>query len=542
MQNHLYEILKKLLVNNNIKINNEELKLQLSSHPSYPSLHALTGVLDHFNIPNLALQLAVNNDIFEQLPISFIANVSIDKGDHLALIEKKKNRIKILTDTNKNRFVTKEEFLEQWNGIIVAIEKDETVKEAINNPITKVTKQILIVLGILFTGYLMYSYNILFAQVHFLLSGLGLMVSVFVLRHELGTQSSTANSFCNLSQKTSCDAVLNSKGATILGAIKLNDISIVVFSCYSLCWFLLFVSKNPNFSIMSIVTLLAFPFVLYSIYYQYNVVKKWCPLCLVIASVFMFQIGALFFTKAYVELIAFDVQSTVLFFIALITVIGFWSFFKPLLKKKTSLEKTEIEHHKFKRNFSLFNVLLNEGDTLGNFTPIEGELSFGNPKASIHLVLVTSPLCYYCKKAHNDIEQLIHKVGNKINLTIRFNSDVTNQNSQLYKIASRLLEVYNSKGETETLKVLADVYSDDVNLENWLWNQPQNVSTGYDSILEKQSNWCEANAVNFTPALYINNKLFPYEYDRLDLVYFIDDLIQFQNASSILSNTKAIAS
>jgi hypothetical protein len=44
--------------------------------------------------------------------------------------------------------------------------------------------------------------------------------------------------------------------------------------------------------------------------------------------------------------------------------------------------------------------------------------------------------------------------------------------------------------------------------------------------LEKQSSWCLKNAINFTPEILINGHSFPKEYDRTDLVYFIEDLYE----------------
>lgn len=540
MQKQLYNILEKLIIKNNIQVNKEELKLQLTSHPSYPSLHALTGVLDHFSIPNLALRLVANQEILQQLPSSFIANVSEEQGEALIFAEKKKDSIKITNDNKESKTITKEEFLNTWNGILVVIEKDETVKETKEHPIKKVTNWLLSGLGLLLIGYLMFSSSNLFAKAHFLLSSIGLVISVFILKHELGLQSSTTNSFCNISEKTSCDAVLNSKGASVFGLFKLSDISIVVFSSYCLCWFLFFVSGTTSFLIMSIVTLLAFPFIVYSVYYQYNVVKKWCPLCLAIASVLMLQIGALVIGGFSLQAIEIDIQTLALFLISVIISISIWSFLKPILIKKETLEKMEVAHHKFKRNFSVFNVLLNEGDSLKSFTPIQGEINLGNKEAKIKLVLVTSPLCYYCKEAHRDMEQLLNRIGDKISLTIRFNANINNLNYGLYPIASRLLDIYNIKGENEILKVLNEVYDDAVNLEHWLENQSQELSKSYDSILETQSLWCKSNAINFTPAFYVNGKLFPKEYYRTDFIYFIDDLLEQQDTT--MAENQAIAS
>lgn len=540
MQHQLYNILEKLIIKNNIRVNKEELKLQLSSHPSYPSLHALTGVLAHFSIPSLALRLVTNEEILEQLPSSFIANIFEEKGEDLVLVEKKKEGIKITNDIKKSKTITNQEFLKLWDGVIVAIEKDDTVEETIQNPAVKFAKWSILTLGVFLTGYLMFISGNLFANLHFTLSVIGLIISAFILKHELGLQSSAANSFCNLSEKTSCDAVLNSKGATLFGLFKLSDVSVIVFLSCCLYWFLSFVSNTINTSIMSIVTLLAFPFVIYSVYYQYNVVKKWCPLCLTIASVLVVQVGVLFLTGFSFELLVFDTKSLVLLAIALIIAISSWSLIKPLLKKKESLEKVEIEHYKFKRNFSLFNVLHNESDTLSSFTSIPKEIKLGNPDAYTQLVIVTSPLCYFCKSAHNDIEHLLTRIGDKLNVIIRFNVTNYNEDNLLYKIVSKLIETYNTAGEEKTIKLLSEVYSDDVNLEKWLNNQDYKASNAYKDVLEKQSDWCIENTINFTPAMYLNGKLFPKEYDRKDLIYFIDDLIEQENISTQIN--QAIAS
>ena len=50
MKSPLSLIVKKLLSKNAISFDKKELDFQIQSHPSYPSLHAITGVLDHFNI------------------------------------------------------------------------------------------------------------------------------------------------------------------------------------------------------------------------------------------------------------------------------------------------------------------------------------------------------------------------------------------------------------------------------------------------------------------------------------------------------------
>jgi len=95
-----------------------------------------------------------------------------------------------------------------------------------------------------------------------------------------------------------------------------------------------------------------------------------------------------------------------------------------MLIKKNSLEKLEIEHYKFKRNFSLFNMLYDENDSLESFQLIDDEIILGNRNTTIELVIETSPFCYYCKKVHRDIEKLLIQARKKLRIVIRFDVNI----------------------------------------------------------------------------------------------------------------------
>ena len=541
MKDQLYNILEKLIIKHNISVNKEELKLQFSSHPSYPSLHALTGVLEHFSIPNLALQLTTNKEALSQLPKFFIARLNTKRGNFLSLIEKKEDYLKVLNDRKED--LDFDSFLKLWDGIVVVIEKDEAIiQEQNDKSFSNLLKWVFYPLSVFIIGATLYTINDAFGKAHFILSIIGVLISIFIVKHELGLKSSVSNSICNLSSKTSCDAVLESKGASLFRILKLSDLSIVTFSTYCLSWGFYAISSNTNFPTMSIVTLLTFPFIFYSIYYQYNVVKKWCPLCLSISLVLILQIALLPLTKTSLSSLDFDLKSLGLFVLSLTLAITIWSFIKPLLVKKQELSILQIEHFKFKRNFSLFNALYNQSEKLTHINYFPNELVFGNPNAAIELILVTNPLCYFCKSAHSDVEMLLKKLEGKIKVIIRFKTNGSSKDSVLYKTVSQLLHIYNTHGETSALKALDEVYTETIDLEKWIKNQSLEVDQSYDYTLNEQHNWCQANAINFTPALFINNTLFPKEYDRSDLIYFIDDLIEQQEDFIPPINKHAFAS
>ena len=528
MRDQLFNILDQLIIKSNIRINRSELKLQLSSHPSYPSLHALTGVLEHFDIPNAALRLPVTNEIVAQLPSRFIANVSTDHGGDLVLIEKQASTFKLISDTDKSKVMEQEEFLNQWEGIVVVIEKDDLMEELPQNWRTDSVRWVLMILGVLLTGFMVLSLFHPFAKIHFLLSVLGLMLSVQIVKHELGMQSTAANNFCNLSENTSCDAVLNSKGAAVFGWLKLSDISLLVFSAYSFFWLLFLVSGNTNTFFIAAISSLAIPFVAYSIYYQYQVVEKWCPLCLGVGAVLILQFCSLWLNDFSLLPFTLDFRNVAFFGTSLIGSAALWSLLKPILKRNEFLEKLEVEHYRFKRDFTLFNALYSENKNLSNTVPISGEISLGNRNAPIEIILVTNPFCYYCKKAHRDIDRILRKAKDKVKVIIRFTVDVEKKEADLYKITSRLIEIYKLEGDTACLHALEEIYKEEVDYKKWIQANDKGINKNYDSTLRQQYEWAQANGINFTPALYLNQKAYPKEYDRTDLLYFIEHLLEDQ--------------
>jgi len=542
MNQQLYLLLKKLTHKNNINLHQEELKLQLLSHPSYPSLHSVTGALHHFGVPNVAVKIPATLETLGQTPTCFMASVDVDSGNELVLVEKRKSGIRVTFQNNQSEIFSVEKFLTSWTGVIVAIEKDDTVTEVSQNLLGPLATGFLYLLGFVLLGYVLYTISDLFARTHFILSAIGVVISVFIVEHELGLQSAKANSFCNLSENTSCDAILNSKGATLFGFLKLTDMSIVLFTCCCFSWALFAANGISNFTLMSIVILLAFPFTLYSLYYQYRIVKKWCPLCLGIAGVLLLQTASLAFANLSIESIAINLKEVLLLLTSFIAIVGSWSFLKPLLKKQQTLKTLEVEHYKFKRNFSLFNALHKENDLVDDVS-IPGEIVFGNENAPLGLTLVTSPLCHFCKKAHEDIEKILVQTKNNVKITIRFNVDTETKEGELYKVVSQLLHIYHTEGKAACLLALKTLYANDANVPEWVGQQNIHFSPAYDKIMRQQKDWCQENAINFTPALYLNNRQFPLEYDRMNLLYFIDELTEsIEIRTPLLQSQPVIAS
>jgi uncharacterized membrane protein len=524
MNDHLYNLLLSLLERNNIRIDREELQLQLVSHPSYPSLHAVTGVMEHFRVPSAALKVPVSEEVLSETPNHFLATLSRDHRDILSLIKKQGDRFQVAYSDGTKTTLKEDEFLENWTGIIAVIEKDADIVSAKPKRITRLSTYLMIAFVVLITSYFIFQQASWYPRLHFLISLLGFGISGLIVKHEIGMNTGRMNNLCNITENTSCDAILQSKAATLFGSFKLSDLSLVYFGGVLLTWIIGSLLSTSFISFFSALSILTFPVVVYSLVYQAGIVKKWCPLCLGISGILLLQFAIILTVPSPDRSVFFELESVLVFLGVALLISAIWIQLKLLFKDHISLNKLKVDHQKFKRRFSLFNALYKQGNEVSDIGMIPGELVFGSDDAPLKLHLVTSPFCGFCKQAHTDLETILKKAGNKVSLTIRFLVDVEDPGSRIHLIATELLRIYNTSGPARCLESLKDIYAENIDLDKWISDRNLTVNTEYDAIHRSQMNWATDNGINFTPAFYLNYIQFPREYERTDLIYFIDDL------------------
>lgn len=523
MKEPIVNLLIILLRKNAIRVNEPELEFQILSHPSYPSLHSITGVLDHFGIENYALDIPKEIETLDLVPNSFLAVVKTKEHDGFAMVSRQSNGFQLSFDGNKKSIFSKIGFLEVWTGVIVGVENDKQ-NLAPDVKSTNFTKSILYITIGLLSVFLLYKVN-LFQAIHFLLSLGGIAICVLILQHELGLHSKILDKFCSEeNKKTSCDAVLKSKGATIFRTLKFSDVGIIYFVSLTVSWFSL-VNSNTGYNSIGLITLLAIPFTFFSIYYQYKIVKKWCLLCLSVVSVLWLQAISLLFIDMNDTVFVFSLRSVLLTAFNFLAVFALWQFISPRLKKEQELKALKIEHFKFKRSYNLFKSMLQKSGEISTSINNSNEIVLGykeNPL--LRVVVITNPLCSFCREAHELVENLLKIKNKSIQVTVRFNVK-EDFNSTDTKIALKLIEIYNKEGEQVCLKAMHDIYST-IKPNDWLskWGEP--FEQIYKETIVTAKEWCSKNSINFTPEILVNGLSYPKEYSRLDLLYFIDEIIE----------------
>ncbi len=520
MNNSVIYQVTQLLKLNKIAFDKEELAFQIESHPSYPSLHAITGVLTHFNIDHLALVVPATKEVLDQLPDVFLTCMKMEEDQLFGIVLKKGDSLITYYDAKDKKEYTTQEFLQYFTGIIVAVEKEETERPSVKNKkATYLRTGLSAGLGFLLLG-LLYQTQLTMGIIGYgIIAFLGVFISIVIIKQQSGIETSIGNAFCSNTNTTkNCNTVLASKGASLFG-IKLSDLSLLYFiglSCAVVILSILQYAITPLY----ILSFIATPITLYSVYYQYAFAKAWCPLCLVIVGVLVVQTGIGIFQ------INDRIQINALLVIGIVYTLTLvaWLYIEPIFLASKKLKKATIDFTKFKRNFVLFETLLTQ--TPKKQTRIEqvAEIVLGNKNAALSIVVVTNPFCGHCKPVHTLLENILKRYSDLVSITVRINTNVGNKESDLYKITSRFTEIFHTEGQDKCLQAMHDIYGGMLPI-HWLKKWKKCIKEEqYEQTLINQQHWCVENKISFTPEILVNGHAFPSEYAREDLSYFIEEL------------------
>lgn len=530
MKDSLFYLVQQLLINNSINLDKKELAFQIQSHPSYPSLHAVTGVLDHFNIDNLALDVPVNVDTLKQLPKVFLAQIHSDQQKVFAIVANKGLNYHVIISKKTKLKLSATDFLSIFTGIIVAVEKTDLVEEKTDSSI-HIKNSLIAICSLVVLSIYLNTEPSLTSVLIFASSILGLFISISLKKQEKGIQNVIGNAFCSgESEKKDCNAVLTSKGANIFKPYKLSDLCLIFFSGLSLS--ILFTSVlNISASFTFALILLSFPITLYSIYYQAVIIKKWCLLCISVVGILWVQSALIIFNANIITSVSWSINTILVNSFGFLLALTLWHLLAHNLDELQVLKKVRIDLFKFKRNFKIFNTLLQTSKTINTTIYNSSEIIFGNANSPLKIVIVTSPFCGHCKPVHSLIEDILKKHSSKVAISVRFNANINYPEDNLVKVTSRLIEIYNTNGETDCLAAMHDIYQGQPT-DLWL-NELGNCNNTelFIEELKKENEWCANNNLNFTPVILINGRTYPKEYDRNDLIYFIEELYESNTIS-----------
>ena len=515
-----------------IPVTQETMTRHLEENPYYPSLYSLGNVFSKLNIPNQSLRISADQLGLVEAP--FIAYMKDENNgkDFVLVTANDESRVQYVTDNNKTKTVSKKKFIQDWENIAFVAERADASGDAEYKKKLAASKKekqksnaliaggitvgVMAAMLLFFTG----AENLVAALSILLIKLPGVAVTVLLLIYDIDKTNSFVKNICSATKQTNCDAVLKSKASKIFG-MSWAEAGFFYFAATTL--FLLFpgIVIATKFTWLAVANAFAVPYILFSIYYQWKVVKQWCPLCLAVQAVLAMELGWSIFSFWKAPLWE-PLQAATILAVAIVVIlpIVLWFTVKPLLVQQKANKAYKAAYKRLLYNPEIFNGLLNQQRPVAEGYSNLG-ITIGNPAAANTIIKVCNPYCGPCAKAHPQLEEIIQH-NNDVNIKIIFTA-TNNENDKAGKVVKHLLAIAAKGDIKQTQQALDDWYlATEKDYDSFAAKYPMNgkLKKQGDKI-DAMSNWCRQAAIMHTPTIFINGKLLPetYSLDELKHIF-----------------------
>jgi uncharacterized membrane protein len=486
----------------------------IEENPHYPSLLSLTETFSRFRIRNKAFE--VRPEDLEQLVPPFIAYIKTpDSGKDFVLVTE------ITTDKvsyvhRKVQAISKEKFLLRYQNVVWVAFPDEQsgeidfdkrrAREKVN-----LNKKIAWAAGLAFLVLVALLADLNSGNaVAFLCIGvlkfIGSAAAVLLVTYESNKENAFVKNICSAGRQLNCDAVLNGKASKVFG-ISWSEIGGFYFISTTL-W-LLVPGVGFGEKVMWIVLLnaVAVPYTLFSIYYQWVVVKQWCPLCLTVQVVLWGELIWALVNFWMAPHLWYWGDAFVAVFLSGLVILT-WYAIKPLIKGANNAVFYETAYRRLQYSPEVFKGLLEQQATApGGWQQIA--ISVGNPAAPHTIIKVCNPYCVPCAKAHPLLEEIIQQ-RDDVKLVIIFSV----RDDRGRTAARHLMRIAAEGDGLKTRAALEEWYS---RLGHAGFVEEHPLDEGLEARLEAMRKWCEAAEIAYTPTLFVNGYRLPESYSAEDL-------------------------
>jgi uncharacterized membrane protein len=517
-----------------VKISTTSIKNKLVEHPDYPSLLSISDSLASWKIASMSFK--AEREHLSNLSTPFLVQITDKNETFFSVVSAVNDKRLIISDSiyNKHYEIGWDEFMSKWTNIVTVVESSEDSHDEryLANRKTERLRNIFYYAGLILV-FAITSY-VSFLSIQNLGSsawaGIGLLVSklfgvyigALLLWYEIDKNNLTVQKVCKAGKNKNCTAVLQSSVSKIFGIISWSEIGFIYF----LGGYLFLSSELLSPSAISLSLffgLLALPYVVFSLIYQWRVVKQWCVLCLAVQGVLFADVVIGLSSGSYTfELI--NGVSLLLLIKAFVFYIGLfilWFLIKPLFISSKESLKNKVDFTKLKHNVQIFQAqiekqrkVINDNNDLG--------FRFGNSNASHKLIKVCNPFCGPCASTHPEIHQLL-EVMPELELQIIFTA-TSKEDDIKSKPVKHFYAILEQYGPVVLDKAVNDWYmAKEKNYVEFSEKYPVNIPLEkYNAKLDEMIEWCTANKITYTPTLYIDGYELPDMYSVSDLKYLLN--------------------
>ncbi|QJB37147.1 thioredoxin domain-containing protein [Chitinophaga oryzae] len=538
---------KLLLDHLKVKVSLTTLATEMESHPDFPGILSVSDILSKFGVENLLAKFDAEQ--LPQLPAPFLTQISSHDGIgvYFTVVRKIDERQVTYYDKETRSWKTAatENFQKNYMGLVLLAEAGEHAGEAdyqqhINAEKRQLTLQyaklfILPFISLLAMAAALFleGWNALLPVGFTLTAVLGAMVGFLLLWYETDQYNPLLQQICTAGKKVNCGAVVHSKASKIAG-ISWSIIGTSYFTGSLL--FMLFsgITSVQSLLVMSGLTVLAAPYTIFSVYYQWKVAKQWCLLCLSVQFILLLQllipIAGKWHTLAPLSSITlFTGISFALSYLLPFLVI---TQLMPAFRASREARQNKMKFNQLKHNQQIFEALLAKQKAVEESTTGLG-ITLGNPDARIKLVKVCNPYCGPCSKAHAPIEELLHGSDD---LQVQIIFTATNKEDDHRSLPVKHFLAVAESGDNRQLKEVLDGWylspTKDYRQFSGKYMLPDGAMARQGKKVEAMRSWCDRAGIKATPTFFLS---MPSADQTTTALYQLPDIYQIKDLKYILN-------
>ncbi|MCA4896927.1 MAG: thioredoxin domain-containing protein [Cytophagales bacterium] len=497
---------------------------QLRNHPDYPSLAAIHYVFNKLNLKTVTVKITYEELL--QFPKPLVVYTHDRGGMFMVVDDLTENEIHFLDEKVKVFARPKTEFTSAWSGIAMAFEKEKDSME--EGYIVRGFQYFLKSYGLLISAFsLLALFGLIYGRAHgesafilpfFIINAFGVFISSLILIQKYDSQNAFVQSICTSGGDSGCDNVLDSDAANLLGLFSWAEIGVTYF--LSILFLFAIQPNSQSVVSVSLASIIAVPFIIYSLYQQGIVLKSWCRLCLMILFTLLLNATLASITLSHLLnlLASLSVMNIALLGLSILMIGATVVFLNRVYQELVEVKEKAKYLNKLKfsgNNFESVLKLSNKID-LSGIDPIQ----YGNPNAETRITIVTNPYCRPCRDLHMELFKMMKSKENTlINMIV-----LPDNRPGALKIAELMYQIPKLHRPSD-LKSIEAYYSKYFkNPDLWIERENLNFEIAEETKGEISSyiNWSNKNRINSTPVIFFNEHLLPAEYSITDLDYILN--------------------
>lgn len=511
-----------------VKVTTPTIRQSLEQHPEYPSLLSIHDAFTSWDIDALAID--AEKERINNFPLPFLAHLTTQGGQFVTVVSVNETTVTYKVNSALTTMALTD-FNNVWTGKTLLAQAKETAGEhnyarLRQTQLFKSAQIPLSIVALFVAGVVqcVFVYKAMPWQQGSFYSGLtlvyflGVLISAALLWYEVDKTNTALQQICTAGAKTNCNAILHSKQAKFLGWLTWSEIGFYYFLGGYLAMVVLGAAVIP---LLAVINYTALPYIIFSVYYQWRVVKQWCPLCLAVQAVLLLQgISNVLSVGATIQMESNLLAPLLLCFLVPIAI---WNTAKPSLLAAKKLQPKAKELTRLKANVKIFESLLVRQKQITNSTAGLGIL-LAVPKPKYTIVKVCNPYCGPCAKAHPVLEQLMH-LNPHIQVQVIFTATNADTDKRA-KPVRHFLALQQQQGVEVAEQAMAYWYSMPTK-EYDVLAQKYPVSTttlqSQEETITAMNRWCSDIDIQFTPTFFINGYQLPDIYTLEELKYLLNE-------------------